>query len=268
MIRRRQSSGAAATAEHAARLDVLGLGIMPLEGVVEFFDTFGFAVVRGALPDAALLRQEITRAFISNYGPRFSERPCSGGIEGHYLLFDPSTTPLAHNLIASDRTKGLAEALLGGEVEAQQVEAALFFGESGWHDDDGIGGGRGVGVFAYLTPLTASTGAFRVLPGSHLGHNDETFLRFVHTALPGYDRSSLHDAIPSYVCETRPGDLIAFDESIWHASRGGTDRLAWTARYRRLPTSDAERSAFDMKQQDASSRRAAVAAAMRARDRA
>src|SRR5260370_922455 len=46
---------------------------------------------------------------------------------------------------------------------------------------------------------------------------------------------------PVSVTATSPGDVIAFDLHIWHASTGGRDRLAWTAVYQRCPETEPER---------------------------
>lgn len=35
--------------------------------------------------------------------------------------------------------------------------------------------------------------------------------------------------------ETHPGDVIAFDLYLFHSSRGGNDRLAWSIEYRPWP---------------------------------
>ena len=40
---------------------------------------------------------------------------------------------------------------------------------------------------------------------------------------------------PSYICETEPGDVIAFDLRLHHASINGRDRRQWTITYYRDP---------------------------------
>jgi hypothetical protein len=49
-------------------------------------------------------------------------------------------------------------------------------------------------------------------------------------------------SIPGYVAITSPGDVIAFDLHVWHASVGGRDRLAWTSIYQRCPRTGEERN--------------------------
>src|SRR5205085_2411790 len=73
---------------------------------------------------------------------------------------------------------------------------------------DGIGV-DGVKFAVYLEPLTGATGALR---------------------------------FPWSVAETRPGDVVAFGLHTWHASSGGSNRLAWTVEYLRTPGDEAERA--------------------------
>jgi len=54
------------------------------------------------------------------------------------------------------------------------------------------------------------------VPGSHK-------LRF-HQELRGTTKRGKLDilTVPSYVCESQPGDVVAFDLRLWHASWGGS----------------------------------------------
>src|SRR5262249_52452114 len=111
-----------------------------------------------------------------------------------------------HSLALLDQLEPIARALLGGPVLPTRAKGVLYAGESPWHRDasDDV---TSIGFAAYLEPLRADTGAFRVMPRSHL----------VPDATPG----------EGYAVETAPGDVIAFAEKLLHASRGGRDRRQW-----------------------------------------
>jgi hypothetical protein len=107
----------------------------------------------------------------------------------------------------------------------------LYFAQAGWHNDDGIGV-RAVKFATYFEPLTAASGALRFVPCSQ--HPD------AQAAMCAYQRAR-HQDYPGVVVETQPGDVIAFDLHTFHASWGGTDRLAWAIEYLATPVSDEQR---------------------------
>ena len=82
----------------------------------------------------------------------------------------------------------------------------------------------------YLQPVRADTGALRIIPGSHNSPwfeelDERPPLRYAW-ARQDYARaeeSELIDSIPAYVCETDPGDVVAFDWRVYHATLGGSD---------------------------------------------
>ena len=95
---------------------------------------------------------------------------------------------------------------------------------------------------AYLEPLRAANGALRVMPGSHaepLRTMVRTFDRRV-TAQSNADGSETVERIPEHVCETEPGDVIAFDLRLFHASLNGRDRRQWTVTFYRDPATPEE----------------------------
>jgi hypothetical protein len=81
---------------------------------------------------------------------------------------------------------------------------------------------------AYLEPLGAENGALRVLPGSHLPER-----RNIIRALGGTGLSATE--LPSEILATEPGDMILFDEHLFHSSHGGTVRRQWRIDYLRDP---------------------------------
>ncbi|MGH3294438.1 MAG: phytanoyl-CoA dioxygenase family protein, partial [Trebonia sp.] len=134
---------------------------------VDYFRTFGFAVLRGYLADRiSVLRAEADAAVRDAYAATHHERIVDG-ISGHYLPMASRLTPVSASLVCDDpRFAGAAEQLLGGPVIPECPEGVLYFFEAAWHADDGTGV-RGVKFAAYFGELTAGTGALRLVPGSH-----------------------------------------------------------------------------------------------------
>jgi hypothetical protein len=146
-------------------------------------------------------------------------------------------TPVSAALVDDQRLFDVAEALLGRSVVPLPAEGALYFGQAGWHFDDGIGV-SGLKVALYLEPITAATGALRLLPLSHRP-GMRTLLE-QHRA--GHGCAGSTDALagqmaafPFSAAETVPGDAVIFDLHTWHASAGGRNRLAWTVEYLAVP---------------------------------
>jgi hypothetical protein len=209
---------------------------------VEHFQTFGFVMLRRQfLPDTVeRLSEELNRAFRDAFGARFDERPDPGGIAGHYLpVMSASLTPVSLELI--EHLHPVARRLLGAEALPSPAEAILFFKEAPWHDDTG-GDYSAVKFAAYLEPLRAENGALRLMPGSHR----QPF----RSAVEAFDRSvsAQHDdeiaatveRLPGCVIETEPGDVIAFDPRLHHASIHGRDRRQWTVTFYGDPSTPEE----------------------------
>ena len=78
-------------------------------------------------------------------------------------------------------------------------------------------------VAFYLDSVRKENGCLRVIPGSHRAPFHDALLplltkRLEPTASPfGVTPRD----VPSYVIETKPGDVIFFEENLWHASFGG-----------------------------------------------
>jgi hypothetical protein len=203
------------------------------------FHTFGYTIVRGLLgcADAAALAGDITGAQHDVFGARYGTPDGGGGIEGHYLPMMADRTPVSAALVDDPRLFDTAESLLGGPVVPLPAEGVLYFGEAGWHFDDGIGV-TGLKVALYLEPLTAESGALRLLP---LSQRPE-----VRRQLEGYraDHACARStrapanqmaAFPFCAADSEPGDAVIFDLHTWHASAGGRNRLAWTVEYLAVP---------------------------------
>jgi Phytanoyl-CoA dioxygenase (PhyH) len=203
---------------------------------VDHYQTFGFLVLPRYLDEqeTAELRAELDRALRDGYGAHFDDRD---NWWGHSLpMMSRQRTPTSLALVEDDRFLGAARRLLDTGVLPTYAEGNLLFGEAGFHTDCGTGT-PGVKFVAYLEPLTAASGALRLMPGSY--HPDFS------AAIDAWEaRNRAMDAeqlwyqitgLPCYVAETQPGDVIAFNWHTRHASIGGKDRRQWTISYAKDP---------------------------------
>lgn len=215
---------------------------MPTHHQICQFRTFGFTVLRGLFnaADITSLTAEVTTALSEAFGAIRTDRGESGGISGDYLPLAVERAPFSLSLIADDpRLFGASAELISGPTVPTVGVATCFTGNAGWHTDQGPAVG-GVKFLAHLEPRTAETGALRVVPGSH--HPDYSraicAYRAEDPATQGFDGWEW----PHLAVETEPGDVIAFDVHLLHASAGGDRRLAWTIEYLPWPgLADADR---------------------------
>jgi len=129
-------------------------------------------------------------------------------------------TPVSLSLL--DRCAELAVALLDVPVLPVRAKCVQYAGDTAWHADSERDLAS-IGFAAYLEPLGADNGALRVLPGSHCSD-------FAH-ALRSYPVAQDVGAVPGFALRTEPGDLIALDEHLHHASAGGAARRQWRVDY-------------------------------------
>jgi phytanoyl-CoA dioxygenase PhyH len=199
---------------------------------VTHFRAFGFVALRGVF-EAGPLREELDRALGEGVFSRFGADVGTGQVRGEYVPMMSART--SHSLSLLDRFEASAAVLLGGPVLPVRAKGMRYFGGTPWHRDSPLDLAS-VGFAAYLEPLQADSGALRVLPGSH--RHDFGGAVQAYLAALGADSPAL--ALPGFPIVTEPGDVIAFDEHLFHASTGGTTRRQWRVDYFRDPTSAAE----------------------------
>ncbi len=214
---------------------------------VEYFKAFGFLVLRNlfSADEVRTIRSEFDyRAEIaSGYEPYDGTKVCN-------MVMMGNDTPFFASLLEDDRFLQIAQKLYG-DVTGDVVTADRRMGDTVWHHDAGGYDEAGVRFAFYPQPLTAQTGALRLLGGSHLQpwHNqlDEMepigakWYRHSATEQEKALANATIDKIPAYVCETEPGDVIACDLRTFHASCGGnTDRHMCSLMYFKYPQTPAE----------------------------
>ena len=83
----------------------------------------------------------------------------------------------------------------------------------------------------YMEPVRVDSGALRVIPGSHQNPLHDKLRK-----LKNDGQMDQIEQVPAQVCDSDPGDVVAFDYRTWHASCGGsTDRHMATFNFYRYP---------------------------------
>ena len=203
---------------------------------IRFFHTFGFAVMRQLLTtdDIEILEQELAEGLDAQY----PDRPFDGTARQWSRLTDQST-PRYAALMEDPRFLVRAQQLRGADVIGIGVDGNRYVGDTRWHPDTGQGDNSAVKFIFYFDAVTATSGALRVIPGSHLlrGAQEERFAEVVG-AMPPLE-------VPCQAVETEPGDAIVFDIRTWHASFGGSrNRRSCNLDYFANPRSPKEEEAL------------------------
>lgn len=213
---------------------------MLTEKQIQHFHTFGFLLLRGALTPQEL--EMVGREFES--GMAEGNRTPRGAGKRRQLNWSNlrPDMPVIAGLFEDARFVRAAEQLFGPDVFGCDSNANHYAGgQSPWHPDTQDKHFFGFKFAFYLQPLDAHSGALRVLPGSHKSpYYDDLY----EVLWPNGDSSgqdvSVPD-VPAFVCRTNPGDAIAFNFHVWHASWGGsTDRRMVSLQYQKTPETPEE----------------------------
>ena len=229
--------------------------MMPTDRQVAQFDAFGFCVLRGVL-DADEL--DTARAEFDIGLARAAAGTERRGIRKqlNWSNLGPDT-PFLGLLLEDARFVGAAERFYGQQVIGYYANANSFDGDrTEWHPDTSTLIRRGVKFAFYLQPLDEHSGALRFVPGSHKEplHFDMRKIGIKQSNLRVLDAAGLEvDEVPAYVARSEPGDVIAFDSRVWHASwGGGHDRRMCSLGYFAAPATPAEEESMaELARQDA-----------------
>ncbi len=208
------------------------------------FKTFGFLVLRQTFSPQEM--DTITHA-AEEVWERELGRPLgeeekvrmSPFVEKHALLTQ---------LVEDDRIYEPMEQLLGKDFIWSGSEGNRGIQTSGdahhWHADrpgnEELNYIR-IKIMLYLDPMQKEKGALRVIPGSHRlpMHEDLEAFQLSHAESEPRFFGMAGSDVPCYAVETEPGEMMLFNQSLYHAVYGKSGRRRYIAlKYAARPISD------------------------------
>ena len=203
---------------------------------IAHFETFGFVIRQQCF--SATEMAAISRAFDDVLAADRQGQPFDGAARQAVLGFIEKR-PLLSALVEDDRVYEPLEQLLGPGFVWIGSDGNLYVGDTGWHPDGSVLDYGRIKVALYLDRVTKDTGCLRVIPGSHRLP--------LHDALDPL-RQQRHDPdqmafdadgrdIPSFPLESQPGDVVFFNQNLWHSAFGGiTGRRMFTMNFGAQPS--------------------------------
>jgi hypothetical protein len=190
------------------------------EQQINFFQTFGYLSFPGLMTDRI---QEIERAFEAVWegrGGGHNGRPHDGTARSCIVPFIDQSETLS-SLLDDPRINGIATGLLGEDFNYMGSDGNYYVGDTRWHSDGWHKEMLHIKLAFYLDPLTANTGALRVIPGSHrIGDAYAEGLQSqIRKSNELWGMEGHH--LPAVALETNPGDLVCFNHNTKHAAFGG-----------------------------------------------
>ena len=233
------------------------------------FETFGYMVFRELFSRREV--DEFSREHKEILDEDRGGRPFTGE-RRHGVLAFAERKPALSRLVEDDRIYGRIEALLGPDFMWIGSDGNLYVGDTQWHSDSRADpieyGYTRVKVAFYLDPVTRVTGCLRVIPGSHLPplHEELEPLREMHLRQRDYSGKPAPEgeemdsedfdetpfgvdasALPAVPLESQPGDVVFFNQRLWHASFGGSaGRRMFTVSYGPDPVTEEQVSLVKM----------------------
>lgn len=182
---------------------------------IDFFGTFGFI----KFPE--LFKEEIagiTEEFEQVF-PMF-EGKHDGNKRTCIVPFVDQREKLSA-LLDDARIAGIAAGLLGENFNYMGSDGNFYTGDTSWHRDGEVRERRHIKMAFYLDELSSSTGALRVIPGSH--RLDDQFGKDLKKTYKHMDAWGIvGDEVPAITLDVVPGDLLVFDHNTFHSSWGGS----------------------------------------------
>lgn len=207
-----------------------------------FMDTFGYLVFPGLLSDKIdRIIAEFESVFAA-HGGGHNGKPHDGTARSCILPFVDQTDYLAA-LIDDPRIDGIFTSLLGEDYNYLGSDGNFYVGDTNWHSDTDWSGrmrGKPPRIFykmaLYLDPVTATSGALRVIPGSQ--RYGDAFAEALQATLRQSPETLgiAGSQVPAIALESNPGDVVVFNQNTKHSAWGGSNRrrmftINCTARY-------------------------------------
>ena len=191
------------------------------EQEVKFFRTFGFIILRQHFtPDEmGTINDEFKRVFQAKHGGLELDSSRQNRAARREVHFLDDSTPFLTGLPENPKFFGIAAQLYGEDLIGHAATGLLYDGNTPWHPDSHYpnnGDRWGIKFGIYTEAIDGESGALRVIPGSQR----QPFYSEVLNTPEIRDPAKVRD-FPNFICESEPGDVVAFNLIIWHASHGG-----------------------------------------------
>jgi hypothetical protein len=182
-----------------------------------FFETFGYLHLPGLVADSIHWIIEEFEAVWRDRGVVHdgTKRSC-------IVPFIDQREKLC-TLLDHPNMESLVTGLLGEDANYLGGDGNFYTGDTGWHSDGFHHVGKYLKVALYLDPVTRDTGCLRVIPGTHkldIAAGWEARQARNSLELWGIEQRD----VPSVALQSQPGDVVAFNHNLMHASFGGGKR--------------------------------------------
>jgi len=204
------------------------------------FETFGFIVMRQAFSPVEMA--EITGEFDDVLADDRQGQAFNGAKRQGVLGFI-ERRPLLTRLVEDDRIYEPLEQLLGSGFVWVGSDGNLYVGNTNWHPDGSNLNYMRIKVAFYLDPVTKESGCLRVIPGSHRPPLHENLKPLMERRgdLEWAPFSVLPAEIPCFPLESQPGDVVFFNQNLWHSSFGGrVGRRMFTLNFAAQPVAETQ----------------------------
>jgi hypothetical protein len=206
------------------------------------FDVFGFLVKR-----RYFTRDEtngFSRAFDCFMADHRDGKPFPGK-KRQWVFGFVDKQPELRGLPEDDRIHEPIERLLGRDFVWIGSAGNIYVGDTGWHPDGSEFEYSRIKVVFYLDPVGRDSGCLRVIPGSHRMPLHETLspLRLQRADPSISPFGAPPEEVSCVPLESWPGDVVFFNQDLWHASFGGSNaRRMFTLNFAAAATKDEHNS--------------------------
>jgi len=182
----------------------------------DFFETFGYLVLPGLVSEEVGWITEEFEAVFTQRGVVHD-----GSKRSVVVPFIDQREKLS-TLLDNPKIEGLISSLLGADFNYLGGDGNYYTGDTQWHSDGWHDISKYLKVALYLDPVSANSGCLRVIPGTHkIDVKDWTARKARNSQeLWGIAQSQ----VPAIPLESKPGDVVAFNHNLMHASFGGNTR--------------------------------------------
>ena len=211
---------------------------------INHFNVFGLLILKQTLTDLEI--KELSHQAYKIWEQKLGHEPA----ENEHISIAPflELNPKLTSLIEDDRIYHPMIQLLGKDMiwmRSEGVHGTMTKTSSHhWHADRP--GTRELSfhrikIMIYLDPMRKESGSLRVIPGSHRSPFHESLLPFQerHGLVDPIFFGAPGNEVPCQAVETDPGDVVIFNQSLYHAVYGKTGRRRYISlKYAARPLQD------------------------------